>query len=476
MDELLKQLQDKRQQLAAGMKTHADKQATWNAEDRQKWDQLNKDYDENLKALNERRAKVEAEDAERKAIADRLTAVDTYQPYQPPARNHLIGRDGASLDAGPANAALFGNRAQVSDQALALHAWMLAGSSELRNQITDEHREAAARLRVNFADNSFTLRLLNTTDFRALQRTHPYSAGHREGVYHNSMSVGVPSSGGHTVGVTLMTTLERAMLDFSGVLQVAEIIRTTTGEPIEFITADDTGNTGSRVGENADAGTASDPTVGKARLTSFDFTTGLLYVSRSLLRDSVINLEEQLGQMLGERLGRKQNTDYTTGGGGGNSPQGIVTGSTVGVTAASATATTWDEIIDLEHSIDPSRRGLPGVGYMMHDSILKAYRKLKDGNGQPIWQVGWNAGVPDMLNKRPYWINQAMASAMATGAKTLLFGQLRMMKVRQVGSITIQRLVERRAEFNQDVFIAYAHGDSVVVDPGDHPIKHLAQA
>lgn len=473
MDEALKLLQEKRQQIAADMRKHAENQANWTAEDRAKWDALNTAYDENMAALTDRRRVVEKQDADRKAMQDRLDQLGGYQDYAPPARPRF-GQDGGTLDAGPRSQGVFGAARPPSAQSMALHAWMMAGVPELRNRITDQHRQAVTQVGAHLDSDTFVLNLRNTNDARQLQASHPYHYGHREGVARNAMKVGDPDTGGFMVVPTMADVIERAMLDFSGVLQVAEIVRTSTGEPIVFITADDTSNTGSRVGESQDAGSANDPLIGQQRLSSYTFTSGLLNVSRTLLRDSVQNVEEMVGQMLGERLGRKQNTDYTTGGGGGNSPQGCVTGAAAGVTAASATATTWDEIIDLEHSVDPSRRSLPSVGYMLHDSILKAYRKLKDGNGQPIWQVGWNSGAPDTLNKRPYWINQAMASAMVSGAKTLLFGQMDMIKVRQVGTVVIQRLKERRAEYDQDAFIAYAYGDSIVLNPGDGPIRCLA--
>ena len=49
--------------------------------------------------------------------------------------------------------------------------------------------------------------------------------------------------------------------------------------------------------------------------------------------------------------------------------EGIVTNSAAGVTAASATAVTADEIIDLVHSVDPAYR-VGNAAFMMNDSIL----------------------------------------------------------------------------------------------------------
>lgn len=460
----LSKLQEERNKLAADLRSHATEsdKSGWTAEANAKWDELNKAYD-GVKA------QIDAENASLEAAAkrqERLAEIENHGGH--PLRDR-IGRDGASLEDGPQNFDAFngggGRGRRLADQVVALQGWMLNGTGQ-RSKLTDRHRAAAAAVGASLDDREFVLDIGGTEGFK---RARAEWGGRPR----NAMTAGSGSAGGFTVGQTLVGTLEKAMLDFSGVLQVADVIRTDNGEPLYWPTVDDTANTGSRVGEGADAGTASDPSFGRVSWSAYDFTSGLLNVSRNLLTDSIFNLEEVIGQLMGERLGRKQNTDYTTGGGGGIAPRGIVTASTAGKTAASATAIVFDELIDLEHSIDPSRRNMPGVGYMFHDSILQALRKLKDGEGRYLWQSGANAGAPDTLNARPYAVNQAMASTIASGAKTVLFGQLSAYKVRQVGQIRLQRLVERRAEFNQDVFIAYLRADGNLLDAGDHPVKHL---
>lgn len=133
-------------------------------------------------------------------------------------------------------------------------------------------------------------------------------------------------------------------------------------------------------------------------------------------------------------------------------------------------------MIDLEHSLDPSRRNLGGVGYMFHDNVLKALRKLKDGEGRYLWQAGTNTGAPDTLNRYPYTINQDMASSIATTAITMLFGQLSKYKIRQVNSIRMYRLTERHRENDQDAFLAFMEGDGNLLNAGDNPVKKLTQA
>jgi HK97 family phage major capsid protein len=264
------------------------------------------------------------------------------------------------------------------------------------------------------------------------------------------------------------------MLDFSGVLQVADIIRTSTGEKLDWPMVDDTGNTGVRIGEGATEATASDPSWQRLSLYAHTYSSSVLKVSRTLLRDSIMNLVVLLGDMLGTRIGRKQNLDFTTGSGAGDAPKGIVTGSTLGVTSSVATAIAFDEIIDLEHAIDPSRRN--GASYMFHDGILQVLRKLKDGEGNYLWSNGTQAGAADMINGRPFNINQDMQSTVATATKTVLFGQMNQYKVRQVDGMRMQRLIELYAATNEDGFVVHTDADGGVLNAGDNPIQHLLQS
>jgi len=111
-----------------------------------------------------------------------------------------------------------------------------------------------------------------------------------------------------------------------------------------------------------------------------------------------------------------------------------VTASTAGKTAASATAITADEIIDLLHSVDPAYRTSPKAAFMFNDATLASIRKLKDGDGNYLWQMG-NViqGQPGSLLGYRYYVNQAMDS-IAAAKKVVLFGDLGKYMVRKVGS------------------------------------------
>lgn len=462
--EALKALQETRSKLAAEIRKLADKandtDAEWAAEDQQNWDKLNADYDAN-------KAQLDAENEKAKRQADFASRLETLNADEK-AFGARIGRDGGTIAAGPVNKQAFvGQEAAITDtdRALALQGWVRAHSDTL--DVTDGHREAAKKVGLNLRAKVLDIHL--APNFSKVQDSF------RAGTIRNDLSAVEGSQGAFTFGSTFVTNLEQAMLAFGGVLQVAQVIRTNNGEPMTWPTADDTSNTGEVIGETASIGSSVDPTFGVITWGAHKFSSKAIKVPYELLEDSAFDLPSTLAEMLGTRLGRIQNTRFTTGLGSGQQPQGIVTGASAGVTTASGTAIAFDEVIDLEHSVDPSRRNLSGVGYMFHDSILKALRKLKDGEGRYLWQAGANTGAPDTLNTYMYTINQDMASSIATTNVTMLFGQLSQYKVRQVNQIRFYRLVERYRDNDEDGFIAFIRGDGAVLNAGDNPIKKMTQ-
>jgi HK97 family phage major capsid protein len=186
-----------------------------------------------------------------------------------------------------------------------------------------------------------------------------------------------------------------------------------------------------------------DAVFAQRQLDSFSASTEWVRVSYELANDSIFNMEQLLGDLLGERLGRRANAWLTTGTGSGQ-PNGIVTAATLGVTAASATAVTSDEIMGLLHSVDPAYRASPKCRWMFHDNILLAIRRLKDGQGNYLWQMGdVRNGEPDRLLGKPYSINQDMAGTQATTARIIAFGDFGKYFVRKVGAPLIGAIQDK---------------------------------
>jgi len=277
------------------------------------------------------------------------------------------------------------------------------------------------------------------------------------------------TAGGYTVPVTLANFIVKSMAMWGPMYDenLCTTIQTSSGEQINIPTVDDTTVAVVKHTEGTaltdDGG--SDVTFGQKVLNAYVFDTEFVRWSMELSQDSIFSMEQLLGELLGERLGRRANTELTTGDGNGD-PNGIVTASTLGVTAAAQAAITADELIDLMHSVDPAYRMSPKCRWMFSDSTLKVIRKLKDGEGRYLLDV--MSG--DLLGK-PYSINQAMA-AVATGNKSVIFGDFGKYFVRKVGSPMIGVLRER---FWPDLGIAgLIRLDGELGDTA--AVKHLIQA
>lgn len=282
------------------------------------------------------------------------------------------------------------------------------------------------------------------------------------------------SAGGYTVPTTLAGFIVKSMAMWGPMYDenICTTISTSGGEQINIPTIDDTTTAVAKHTEGTaltdDNGV--DVTVGQKVLNAYMFDTEFVRWSIELSQDSIFNWEELLGSLLGERLGRRANTELTTGDGTGD-PNGIVTASTLGKTAAAVAAITADELIDLQHSVDPAYRASPKCRFMFADQTFKIIRKLKDGQGQYLWDPGISGSPGPSLLGMPYSINQAMPAA-TTGLKSVLFGDFGKYYVRKVGSPIIGVMRER---FWPDLGIAgLIRFDGELGDAA--AVKHLIQA
>lgn len=290
-----------------------------------------------------------------------------------------------------------------------------------------------------------------------------------------AQAAGTDNVGGYLCPPEFMRELEMAQLYFNGPRSLARVITTLNGNDMEWPSIDDTSNSGENVAENA-AVNEQAVAVGSRTLKAYKRGSGVVLVSEELMEDSAWAMGEVINPILAERLARRQAAQLTTGT-GSSQPQGVAVGATTGKTAAATNAITADELIDLQHSVDVAyRTAEQNCGWMMHDNIILALRKLKDSTNQYLWQPGLQAGAPDRLLGFPVAVNNNMASSMAANALTVLFGAFRKFVVREVRSIRYYRLEERYRDNDQTGFVAFHRYDSRVLDAGTNPIKVLKQA
>jgi HK97 family phage major capsid protein len=374
------------------------------------------------------------------------------------------------------------------DREEAFRAWALAGSD---CELTERQQKNAQRCGVNLASKKMKLNLFAPVALKASNLKNPTEddirAWHRQmdekraGLRQDETRAALTgaqsttTTGGYTVADAAMRALEVALLQFGGVRSVATIIRTDTGGPLPMPTTNDTANKGARLAENTTA-TELEMTFSQVVLDAFKYSSKYLLASVEFLQDSSINVSEFIGNALGNRIGRIQNDEFTTGTGSGQ-PNGIVNAAASGVTGV-ADPPTHDNLQDLIHSVDPAYR--PNGKFMMHDSTLKSLKKIKvlqysgDVVGLPLWQPGLTLGAPDTILGFPYVINQSMAVPGST-AKKIIFGDFSKFIIRDCRDVTLLRLDERFAELHQVAFLAFARSDSDLLDAGTNPVKYMAQ-
>lgn len=283
----------------------------------------------------------------------------------------------------------------------------------------------------------------------------------------------IGSAGGYSVPEGFWNRIVETMKFYGGVIGNVEQVSTSTGNDLPWMTTDGTAEVGRLLTENTQVSTQ-DVTLGMTTLRAYTYSSDLVLVSLQLMQDSVVDWQAFLAARFGSRLGRIINTHLTTGD-GVSKPQGLITGATTGKTTASATAITFDEVIDLEHSVDVAYRNMGGAAFMAHDLIVSALRKLKDSTGQYLWQPSLQAGTPDSLHGYPLIVNNDMDSAVTTGKKTLAFGNFRAGYVfRQVAGGQFMRLDERYADYLQVGFMSFTRIDGLVQDASAY--KLLVQA
>ena len=190
------------------------------------------------------------------------------------------------------------------------------------------------------------------------------------------------------------------------------------------------------------------------------------------LYDAAFDLEAYFRSEFARRIGNKEEEAFLTGDGSGK-PTGIFNttgGGQLGVTAASATAITADELIDLFYSLNSAYR--KNAVWLLNDSTMKNIRKLKDSNGQYLWQPALHEGGFDtLLGKRIY--TSPHAPELAAGKKTVAFGDFNYYWIGDRVGITFKRLNERFAETGQIGFIASKRLDGKLILP--EAIKVLQQ-
>lgn len=349
--------------------------------------------------------------------------------------------------------------------------------------ITNEIRESCERLQfsVGIRNENLRVQLADSEQYarvqRQLRRTHP-SLHSETRAELRSMTKGGAGVGAEVIPTTFLETLEMAMITTAELFLYVDMMRTATGEQIKWPIGDDTANEGIQITEEQDINAAAQPDAALQQLTlgAYDFSSGLVKVSLQLSRDSLPNIDTIVAEMLGVRLGKIKLRRATTGN-GTTQPGGLTVQAPNGRTTALAAAISPTDLIALQHSVDKVYRA--NSRFMCHDLIVQALRLLNDTQNRPLWQSGLQDAIPDRLLGQGIITNNYMASTIATTNITMLYGDFRYYKAREVGNIMLSKLVERFIERLQTGYMAYQAFDSRLqtwTNTAVAPVKRMTQA
>lgn len=284
----------------------------------------------------------------------------------------------------------------------------------------------------------------------------------------NALQVGTDSEGGYLVPDEFERTLVQALEEENIFRQLAKVIQTSSGDRKIPVVA--TKGTASWIDEEG-AFVESDDAFSQVSIGAYKLGT-LIKVSEELMNDSIFDLESYISAEFARRIGAKEEEAFFTGDGSGK-PLGILAasgGAETGVTAASATAITADELMDLFYSLKAPYR--KNAVWVLNDSTIKAIRKLKDNSGQYLWQPSLVAGTPDTILGRPVKTS-AFMPAIGASQKTIAFGDFQYYWIADRQGRSFRRLNELYAANGQVGFLGTQRVDGKLILP--EAIKVLSQ-
>lgn len=229
----------------------------------------------------------------------------------------------------------------------------------------------------------------------------------------NALQEGTDSEGGYLVSKEFERTLFEARDKVDPIFTLAG--RITLGaleKDVPYVASEGAAALIAEEGSYGDT----DDAFGKVTFKAFKFGR-ICKASDELIQDSVFDIQAHLAKSFGRAVGKCQAGYYWTGT-GSSQPQGVMTAAGTGVTTASASTITADEIIDLFYSVPEEYR--TNAAFAMNDTTVKVLRKLKLGTGEYLWAPGFG-GEPNTILGKPLHTSDKIDGIAAT-KKVIAFG------------------------------------------------------
>ena len=244
-------------------------------------------------------------------------------------------------------------------------------------------------------------------------------------------STGAPVPTGFVNEIVKVARLVNPLLDY------ATVLNTASGENLQ-VPSQAGFSTAAIVGQGSTAA-VSEPTFNSLVTLSAYKAYALAQLSRELILDSGVDivgfLAEQFGNAFGNFIG-----DKVVNGTGTVEPTGFLTAAATGVTGATGTAGAFTaaNVIDLVYSLDGALRSKPSFAMLANSTSIAALRKLQDGSGRFIFDVGVGLDKRDLVLGVPVIETPAMPSP-GTGVRSLAVGDLKSLYIRNAGGLQVDR-------------------------------------
>jgi len=268
-------------------------------------------------------------------------------------------------------------------------------------------------------------------ELRDKEYTEAFRAHFRKGDVQAALNKGADDEGGYLAPIEWDRTIVDKLVEVSPMRQIAQV-QTISGAGFKKLF--NLRGTGSGwVGE-----TASRPETATPEFGPMTFTPGELYANpaatQQMLDDAEINLEQWLAAEVETEFAYQEGVAFVSGN-GTNKPNGFLTyvtgaanaaahpfGAIQLKTAAAAAAFTTDELIDLVYMLPQVMQ--QNARFVLNRNALGTARKLKDGDGNYIWQPSFQLGQPSQLLSYPTTEMAAMPN-IAASAVPIAFGDFR---------------------------------------------------
>lgn len=195
----------------------------------------------------------------------------------------------------------------------------------------------------------------------------------------------------------------------------------------------------------------------------------LIKLSRTLIQHAPMSEGVVLDE-LRYRLAAGAENAYLNGN-GSSQPLGVFTANANGIdtdrdvsTDNTDTAVTINGLINAKYSV--KQQYWAGASWIAHRDLAKMVAKLKDGDGQYIWQGSVVTGQPDRLLGAPIYLSEYAPNTFSTGRYVAVFGDFRQgYWICDADSVAIQVLKELYAATNQIGYLVDYFGDGAPVLP-----------